>query len=285
MNENRNYTVNWESIVSAFPPTQKPPNLLKDFSQWAQTKTWGSVGCFELGGCWVDKVPLAYDSYLLRNEFAFFMHLPEGSSIGFWIVENSKIRVENRQALPIVLIGSEGELEVLAESLESFLAQLAIGFFETSDSDLMVHEDSVSILDELEKWLQKKLSVKSVRDLVQPISLGAIYKSYLETWLKDREIYWRNHPTMKKMSELLSDYKPTSDVPWASTALKAEFSEDSFSLQVLSRGWKDVPIAALIRPLLKELRDQQFKDNPQWSPWNEAHFSLNVKGNIYPRFY
>lgn len=285
MNENPKYSVDWESIVRAFPPKQKPPSLLKDFSHWAKTKEWGSVGCFELGGTLIDQAPLAYDSYLLRDEFALFMHLPEGSWIGFWIVENSKIQIKDRQILPVVLVGSEGQLEVLADSFESFLAQLALGLFETSDMDLMVHEDSVPILDELEKWLQKKLGVKDVHDIVQPISFDAIYRSYIEAWLEARELFWRNHPTMKKMSQILSAYIPTSGGPWATTNLKAEFSKDSFSFQVLSGGWKDVPDAVRIHPLLTELRSQQFRENSQWNPWNEANFLLNAEGNIYPRFY
>ncbi len=114
------YRIDLDSVRKAFPLWLEAPPLLVDFAGWLEGRAWGGVGCFDLVGQFSENAPL-FDSSLLRNEFALFMRLPDGSAVGTWYPNAG-----NAELAPVVLIGSEGQHEILEPSLEGFLAKIAL---------------------------------------------------------------------------------------------------------------------------------------------------------------
>src|SRR5262245_38530761 len=120
MSHTRRYSIDIKSICRAFPPGSEPPPLLIDFATWLDGRPWGSVGCFEIVGQFSDEAPIV-DGGPLRESFALFGWLPEGSSFGAWLGAGDDVT-----SAPIVVLGSEGQHEILATSLEGLLAKIAL---------------------------------------------------------------------------------------------------------------------------------------------------------------
>src|SRR5258708_38924750 len=158
------YRIDIDSIRRSFPPGIEAPPLLLDFAAWLQGRAWGSVGCFSLVGDFTDSAPIV-DGSPLRDQFALFARLPEGSVVGCWY------GIGGRAAnAPIVVLGSEGQHEIIATSLEGLLAKIALQRFEADEewTDFTPHEDVDDLTDELADWLAERLAAKSLGKLGEP---------------------------------------------------------------------------------------------------------------------
>jgi len=173
------YRIDLAGVRKAFPLWLEAPPLLVDFAAWLEGRAWGGLGCFDLVGQFSDNAPL-FDSSLLRNEFALFMRLPDGSAVGTWYPD-----IGNAELAPVVLIDSEGQNKILAPSLEAFLAKLASLQFE--DSDLYPHEDSDDQTDELAAWLRKRLGVKDLGLILRAAEPVPDFADAMEKWCRARE--------------------------------------------------------------------------------------------------
>lgn len=124
------------NIQSAFNDKIPMPKLLTDFEQWVSQFEYGELGYFELETDIIDDNWIENGNQL-TNQFAIWLRLGDGSMIGFWRPEY----FGDTNILPVVLLASEGEIEVLGESLEDFLYKWADnGDFENA-YDLMPSDD------------------------------------------------------------------------------------------------------------------------------------------------
>ena len=120
-----NYDVDIDSLHKNFPAGFELPPCLLDFANWLKGKRAGSLGYFSLQS-------ERFNDYWLENgadlhpSFAFFIRDPTGGQIGYW-------RYDGRATVcpPVVMVGSEGELNILGDSLEDFLGLLAEGKTQT----------------------------------------------------------------------------------------------------------------------------------------------------------
>ena len=154
MSDDYSYPIDIDSIRRAFPPGTEVPPLLIDFAGWLKGRDWGNAGCYELVGDFSDNAPIV-DGSPLRDQFALFARLPEGSVVGAWYGAGT-----SAANAPIVVLGSEGQYEIIAASLEGLLAKIAIQRFEedVAWTDFTPHEDAEDETDELADWLVKRLA-------------------------------------------------------------------------------------------------------------------------------
>jgi hypothetical protein len=124
-----NYSVSIESVRKNFPVGCQIPELLLDFGNWLKSQRAGSVGYFSLQS-------ERFNDYWIENGadlhpyFAFFLCDPTGGQIGYWLYDGQTTAFP-----PIVMVGSEGELRILSDSLEEFLEQVAEGSTNAPDLD------------------------------------------------------------------------------------------------------------------------------------------------------
>ena len=194
------YHIDLDSIRRAFPPGTEPPALLIDFAAWLSGRPWGSAGCFDLVGRFSDSAPIS-DGSLLRNDFALFLRLPEGSVVGTWYGAGP-----DPAHAPIVVLGSEGQNEILAASLEGLLAKIALGHFE--GGDLAPHEDAQDATGELADWLIRRLGTRHLKTLTEAPTGLVDFGRWAERWCRDREAFWSTHPTVIEIAEHLSAHRP-----------------------------------------------------------------------------
>lgn len=122
------------------PVNRKEPELLQEFVAWLRPQTDKSLGYFD------PILQPAKDHRWpgLKDAASVFLRLPDGSDVIALATGHS-----NRKA--VVLLGSEGEVRLVAQSFEAFLIQWANG--ETGIGEL--DESSAEGRQKLARWIAK----------------------------------------------------------------------------------------------------------------------------------
>ena len=223
------------------------------------------------------QIHLRRDSSLLRNEFGLFMRLPDGSAVGTWYPDAGDAALA-----PVVLIGSEGQHEMLAPTLEAFLAKIALRRFE--DNDLHPHEEAGDETEELARWLRKRLLVKDLGKILGAAEPLPDFALAMDKWCRDREAYWSDHPAMKALSAPLVPHRPNGANPWDRTHFEVAIVGSQSEIGVLRRGRQPIEEAETIEPILRDLRDDMWRAMPNLGLWYSMAFALYADGRIMPRF-
>lgn len=203
---------------------------------------------------------------------------------------------------PVVGLGSEGDAAVLAGSLEGFLAKLARDAFSDSAwSDLAaVEEDEEDdeeedegnptraaddeARDALAEWLAGRVGPERLDALAGEVCDSTAFAARMDAWMHERETYWAEHPILTEIGRALSAHRPLGKTPWDRTQLRAAIVGTLCEVQVYRAGPQPVPKIAQVEPLLRALRDEQHRTDPDLGLWFEAHLTLDAKGCILPRF-
>jgi hypothetical protein len=143
--------------------SNRAPALLLESATWLEGRPWGCVGCFDLVRQFAEQAPIV-DASLLREEFALFPHLPEGSAVGLWCLPDCK-----PEDARVVVPGSEGQYQIIAPSLAGLLAKIALQRFEEEDewSDFTPHEDSDDLTEELGDRLREQLATDDLERIAE----------------------------------------------------------------------------------------------------------------------
>lgn len=275
------YRIDIASIRRAFPPGIEPSPLLPDFAAWLEGRPWGSAGCFDLVGCFAETAPIV-DGGPLRDNFALFMRLPEGSIVGAW----NPVGCDMNTA-PIVVLGSEGQHQIIAASLEGLLAKIALQRFEEEGewTDFTPHEDVEDKTDELADWLSKRLGTSTLEELVALPAGLPDFSRWVGKWCVDREAFWAVHPMMKELADGLKAHRPEGKNSWDRTHFEVAIAGAQFQIRVLRRGRQPVEEAADIEPLLRHLRDAMWQEQQSaLGLWYSMVFRLSADGRILPSF-
>lgn len=261
----------------AFPPGIEAPPLLLDFAGWLNGRPWGSVGCFSLQGQFVDHAPIV-DGSPLRDRFALFMRLPDGSAVGGWYGAGL-----DRDNPPIVGLGSEGDYQLLAPSLDALLSKLTSQEFDKAWHDLLPHEDVEPQTAELARWLAARPAGEPEPSEDGPSDLPD-FRGFIATWSRDREEYWANHRMMAELGWRLAAHLPRGKNAWDQTRFEVAIVGAQYQARVLKRGPQPFEEDASIQSLLRELREQMWREQPELGLWSTMTFGLHADGRVMPRF-
>jgi hypothetical protein len=136
------YTVN----LSAAPEGHEVPPLLRKVGEWVGEQDHGTLGWFD--GLVAEAVPKEWDpakADRLRAAAFSFLNLPDGSLLLL-------VKPGGKAPAAVALLGSEGETQTVANSLEEFLALWSQGETDISDLD---DDDAGSGREALSAWLKK----------------------------------------------------------------------------------------------------------------------------------
>jgi hypothetical protein len=243
------YQIDLDSVRRAFPLKTEAPQLLIDFASWLDGRPWGSVGCFSLVGQFAEQAPFV-DGSPLRNEFALFIRLPEGSAVGAWCRPGCAI-----EDAPIVVLGSEGQHQIIAASLAGLLAKIALQRFEDdgewTDFTPYEDEDVDDATDELAEWLSERLDEEDLESLADMPEDLPDFAGRMSQWCHDREAYWAAHPLMAELAGHLTAHRPDGSNPWNRTHFEVAMVGTQYQVRVLRRGRQPVEEAAAIEPVLR----------------------------------
>lgn len=271
------YPIDLDSIRDAFPPGIEAPSLLVDFAGWLKGRPWGSVGCFSLQGQFSDHAPIV-DGSRLRDRFSLFMRLPDGSAVGGWYGAGL-----DRDNPPIVGLGSEGDYELLAPSLDGLLVKLTSRQFDKAWSDLLPHEEVECQTVELGRWLAGR-PTGEVAASDDGASELPDFRGFVEKWSRDREDYWANHRLLAELGWRLAAHLPKGKNPWDKTNFEVALVGAQYQARVLMRGPQPFEEAASIESLLRDLREEMRRAQPELGLWYAMNFALYGDGRIMPHF-
>ncbi|MEM9271859.1 MAG: hypothetical protein AAGA80_02685 [Cyanobacteria bacterium P01_F01_bin.143] len=146
-----------EGIRANFPQKAKLPKKCTELAQWLDLNIdttqdyFPEIQADDLEG-WADIDISPY--------FGTFMHLGDGSVVAYWFYDGVDIKNP-----PIVVITSDGDIGVAANSIEEFLARIIEDCFPDDIwvdylGDLLSYADGTWIED-LRKWVEEKWSLNS----------------------------------------------------------------------------------------------------------------------------
>jgi hypothetical protein len=275
------YYVNVESIHEIIPPGVTMPPKLEKLLTWLSTQPHGSIGYMEFAGN-------RFDDYWIENgsklaeKFILFARLGDGTTVGYWLYDGRTI-----DNAPIVLIGSEGDLEILASNLEEFLAGL-INDNHASHSELTAEKDE----DDAD-WVDRRPELA--------VFLKTAFGFTVDKNIDYQKAAQNKHPDFKKWmmdwgdaQEKLSLADPSRQAIAAATKArwsKLKNSWDSINIDLFVADGKvsqqihrntTKPIAELekIAPQVLALREAELKAQPTRGAFHFLSLRINQRGHV-----
>jgi hypothetical protein len=263
-----NYLVNIETLHKNFPADFQVPALLQDFGGWLKSKTAGSVGYFSLqserfNDYWVE------NGADLHSRFAFFIRDPTGGQIGYW-------RYDGRATVspPVVLVGSEGELSILSDSLEKFLERLAAG--STQAPDLDSRDDGSAEAAELANWLH----ARTVNPPIQSHRDHPDIKKWMEEW-SQQQCEWIDKDSLHlQIADKLRRYVKPNAQPWETANFDVLLVGTQFKMWRSSFGPKPMTQddTSGLEDLFRAVREQRAQKIPERGLWFSAWVKVGSQG-------
>jgi hypothetical protein len=222
----------------------------------------------------------------LNEQFGIFMKLPEGTNIAVWFHDGAV-----RDAEPVIELGSEGELHVLAPNLKSFFAMWADGTL--AKSSVAFHELIETDAETTpEEKAQRPIFAAQMRALVAqapghaPGVPAPNLTNFMEHWGTTARAKIAADPLMQSISKLLDadiPIRPVGSDPATTYVFPAFYQVRIAGARV------DIQTAALppdyttfaplpekdaLIPLLLQVREARARANPGRGLWHSAVLEL-----------
>ncbi|WP_052351985.1 hypothetical protein [Deinococcus pimensis] len=259
-----------------FPPPARPSPLLLDFATWHATSYADRYTTYELVPSRLDDFWIE-DGSDLAGHFAPFMQLGDGSMVGHWYPHGPASVVA-----PIVLLGSEGQTEILADDLEGLLARIALGAFEDDGplGSFLPFEDDEDEDEgdapDLAAWLRARLGREDLNALVPVRGAYSDLQGWMDAWQEARLQAAREDPVLVRIGELLESYRPKE--AWRTTDVHVSLVGDRYEARLPRHGPQPLPEAAALEPLLREARAARVARVPERGAWFVATVRLSHDG-------
>jgi hypothetical protein len=274
------YFVNLDSIRRVLPTGVTMPAKLEKFLAWIKLQPSGSVGHIGFTGNHFDDYWIENGSNLAEKLF-LFAKLGDGTTIGYWLYDGRTI-----DTAPIVLIGSEGELEILANSLEEFLGGLVNDSF-SNHSDLSAESDDeepqVDRRPQLATFLAGEFgfTVNGSADYSEAAkSKHPGLQQWMDDWAAEQQRLSRADPTRRAIAEITKTRWTKLKEPWDHASIDL-FVAGGTVRQQIHRNTKE-PIAELekLAPHILALRDAELKSMPQRGTFHFISLRIHQGGHV-----
>jgi hypothetical protein len=244
------------SLQRNWPLGHVVPNLIIEIATFLKPYEIGSMGYFTMKG-------VRFDDYWIEGgadlceEFGFFLTLPDGSKIGQWFHENV---IEGGE--PIVGIGSEGDLIVLAPNLKAFMTDWAkgkgwldiglAGADETPEVHALWHEIGA----------QMRVIIDKAPDHPAGAPIANLSK-FIENYGKASIQKMVAHPLHQEILRLMADYVPKGEDKLANYNLQIKIAGSRVELlpdatpQYYPKRAPVPPEAQQLIALIQKLREER----------------------------
>ncbi len=263
-----NYSVNVESLQRNFPEGWDVPPLLLEFADRLEGIGAGTIGYFDLQS-------ERFNDYWIENGadlhpyFAFFLCDPTGGQVGFWLYDGLAT-----VSPPIVLVGSQGELQILADTLEQFFARLAKG--ETGVPDLDDREDRDRESTELFQWLESRGGQSPGPQSVAHPDLA----EWLERWGDQQCAAIDNDSRHLQIADKLRKYRKPDAKAYETNCFDVLLVGSQFKMW--RRSYGPQPMApdevADLEPLFRSLREERARKVPERGLWFYSWVKVGATG-------
>lgn len=259
------------TIDPIYPPGKQAPPILAEFRDWMKDRPWGCVGCLDLGPPLLEWTPMPWAWKFYREVVPLF-RLPDGGAIAEWLHGDER---------PIVGLGTDGHLEVIANDLRDFLVRLSRKEWRGgpwSDLEPMSQEGIEDMTPELGEWLGAGAGV------VTPIEDKDAFERHVSASVSAFEAAWLSDADVVELTSLLTPYAPPTDKPWARTFFTATMVGDQGLFHVLNKGEDRIERMDEALTILDRIRNRMHAEDVDMGKWWSAKFRLDVEGRLHPDF-
>jgi hypothetical protein len=272
-------------IERNWPAGRQVPTLIGDIANVMAPWPNGSFGYSRFKSTRFDDywVELGGD---LNDQFGIFINLPEGTNIAVWFHEGAV-----RDAEPVIELGSEGELHVLAPNLKSFFAMWADGTL-AKDSvayhELIEEDDPTTAAERALRPIrsaQLRAVVAKAPDHPSGVPAANISK-FIEQWGTAARAKIAADPTMQAILKLLDadiPIRPEGSDPATTYVFPAFYQVRIAGARVEIQTsalppdyttFAPLPEKDALIPLLLQAREARARANPGRGLWHSAVLEL-----------
>lgn len=272
---------NLQSIYECFPPNINPPEQLIQLVKWISETANPDSGVFpgfegnRLGDHWIE------NGSHLASQFGLFIHQADGTLAGYWFYEGCDI-----EKAPIVILGSgsgQGDVEVIANSIEDFASRIVEGKTGLYDFDGVLDEDNYdegedliqlwgwdvrAWLDDLGIWLEETWGITPAmrQQFIKndPKQDHPDLQEWFDRWSEEQiKIHKQSpiFPVLQKIHKILSKYLPESTEMYIKVLTSSLYCQEENVSQT----------ETMMRSLLSEGS----------LPWVSADFDIQIVGSKF----
>ncbi len=145
-----------DSVQSCFPEGVRLPDPLRCICDFLDANGYPISGCFEINTRGDDAASWFPNDIAMQRQIAVFGNSSTGSSYALWLTHAS-----DPAEAPVVMLGSEGDFKVLAESPAAFCQLLTCGYDELEWDDLSSTPTCADETRPFRQWISDKLALDS----------------------------------------------------------------------------------------------------------------------------
>jgi hypothetical protein len=279
--------IDLDSVERCWPVGHSVPQLIKDIANLIAPWPNHAVGYARFEGARFDDywIELGGD---LSEQFGKFIHLPDGTYIAVWFYDGAELGVE-----PVVEIGSEGELNVLAPNLKSFMMKWAEGKVHRElDAELLAETEGADYLLNWKTYASKMIEVINKAPEPKTAEVRAHLTKFFEQWQISALAKIAADPTMAAILALMKLHIPR--FPEGGDPATTYVQPKSYAIRIAGKRVEIQPpalppdyitfdplpeIDALI-PLLLQARKNRAKEYPARGLWHDARLEFYVDNYI-----
>jgi hypothetical protein len=279
--------VDTTALARKWPDGRDCPKLIIDVANHVAKQQWMSLGSGRMGGDRMDDFWIENGADLWRD-FGIFINLADGSRVAQWFRDG-----ESGEP-PIVLIGSEGEQEVLAPNLEAFFAAWALGKFNDKGA-LTVGDKPVGLPSDLirgedddvpdgrpafAKFLKRALGRDPI-DVIAAKPDDAPFKAFFDTWGETARADISSNENLRAIAKIMDADIPRGKEVWEREMYSIAAVADR--IEIGSKGDPrkslDDTRAAAIQPLIQAERERRaWGVHAPRGLWHSARLLLHTDG-------
>jgi hypothetical protein len=271
-------SIDLASIERCWPDSHVVPQLILDFA--ALIKDWphGAIGYFTMKGNRFDDYWIELGGEL-AEKFGTFLSLPDGTRVSLWFHDQA---VQGSE--PVIELGGEGELKVLAADLKTFLLNW--------NSDALPHD--LKLRDDEATAEALALRTSSVANIIalataapdQPAGpLVADLPKFIAEWQAEATKRLAADPTLQAIAKLLDTHIPRAQEPWAEAHMHVRVAGSRVEIQTGAvppdyKTFIPLPERKALIPLILRAREERAHAHPERGLWHSASLCLYANGVV-----
>jgi hypothetical protein len=271
--------INIPNLQRCWPDGQEMPQLIAEIGTMLKSEVWGSVGYVEMPGS-------RFNDYWLEGgadlwpQFGMFAHLPDGTEIAVWYHDGAV-----RGAEPIVEIGSEGDLRVLAPNLKSFFRDWA----KDSGHHSMTLDDEDRTPERLARWKSVAAKMTALIDATPDHPPGAPTQDiagFINKFGETSRAAMRDNPIHQAIAKVLDAHIPRGKAAWENyncqinvAGNRIEFLPDAMPPDYARR--EALPEVEALTPLILQARAARAQGiHAVRGLWHSASLRISPDGTV-----
>jgi hypothetical protein len=267
------------SLQRNWPDGHAIPQVIIDIATLLKSQIWGSVGHIRMNGSrfndyWIE------GGADLGDRFGMFLDFADGTQVAQWFHPGAVPGAE-----PIVEIGSEGDLSVLAPNLHSFLRSWAN---DSGHRELTLDEEDRTP-DRVAQWQAVAVKMHQLIDAAPPHPPGASIDdlpAFMAAYGEASIQAMRSNPIHQEIAKVMAAHIPCGkeSYEYYNAQIYIAGSRIEILPNALPPEYKErepLPERAALIPLIIQIREERCQNMPARGLWHSACLRIFPDGRVW----